>query len=201
MRARHLLKRSSEGQVKPSHNSPFIEDLVKSWYALFTKPRKEHQVADALAEKGIETYVPTICVRTRRRGRVRRAFFPRYIFARIDFDTIGISVVRWTPGLSNIVNFDGRPAWVPDEIIERLKARLDDMNAVEEGQDSAPQFRPGDRVRILDGPFKDFDAVFDRHLSGSDRVRVLLDVLGRITKCELEASQLMPVMDWGEARG
>jgi transcription elongation factor/antiterminator RfaH len=174
---------------------------MKNWYALFTKPRKEHQVADALAEKGIETYVPTIQVRTRRRRLVKRAFFPRYIFARIDFDVVGVSVVRWTPGLTNIVSFDGRPAWVPDEIVERLKERLDDISAAKEDQDYASRFRPGDRVRILDGPFKDFDAVFDRRLSASDRVRVLLDVLGRATKYEIEASQLIPVVDWRDPPG
>ena len=58
------------------------------WYALFTKPRQEHQVAQLLVGKGIETYVPTITVRTRRRGKVKRAFFPRYAFAQIDFDAV-----------------------------------------------------------------------------------------------------------------
>ncbi len=174
---------------------------MESWYALFTKPRKEQQVADALAEKGIQTYVPTWRVHTRGRGWVQRPFFPRYIFARIDFDAVGISVVRWTPGLTNIVSFDGRPAWVPDEIVERLKERLAEMDAAAEGRVYAPRFRRGQRVRILEGPFKDFEAVFDRHLSASDRVRVLLDVLGRVTKVEVEASKLMPVVSWRGVMG
>lgn len=165
---------------------------MKRWYALFTKPRKEHQVGDELAQKGVETYVPTMRVHSRRHGWVKRAFFPRYIFACVDFDIVGISTVRWTPGLANIVNFDGRPAWVPDEIVERLKERLSEL----EKQGYASQFRPGDRVRITKGPFEDFEAVFDRRLSGADRVRVLLRVLGKAAKYEVAATDLVPVKEW-----
>lgn len=168
---------------------------MEHWYALFTKPRKEHQVGDELAQKGIEAYVPSIRVPHRRHGWVKRAFFPRYIFARVDFEAVGISQVRWTPGLTTIVNFEGRPAWVPDEVVERLKERLGELE--EEGY--AAQFRPGDRVRITAGPFQDFEAVFDRRLSSADRVQVLLQVLGRASRYEVEATRLAPVKEWKEA--
>jgi len=161
---------------------------MERWYALFTKPHKEHQVGDELALKGLETYVPTIQVRHWRRGWVKRAFFPRYIFVRVDLDVVGISLLRWTPGLTNIVSFDGRPAWVPDEIVARLKEHLGGL----EGEDFVSRFKSGDRVRILNGPFKDFEAVFDRRLSGAGRVQVLLRVLGQASRYEVEATWLAP---------
>jgi transcriptional antiterminator RfaH len=160
-----------------------------NWCALFTRFRKEHQVAEILAGKGIETYVPAIAVHTRRQGRVKRAFFPRYAFARIDFETVGISAVIWTPGLTNLVNFNDELAIVPDSILQRLKERLPDPDQ----SDPDRMFKPGDRVLVLDGPFKDFEAVFDKTLSGTDRVQILLDVLGKSARYKIGAQQITRV--------
>jgi transcriptional antiterminator RfaH len=156
------------------------------WYALFTKPRQENQVAQILSSKGIETYVPAVVVRTRRQNRTKRAFFPRYAFARINFDVIATSAIIWTPGLTNLVSFDNYLAIVPDPIIERMKQRLEEIG--EYGY--AAIFQPGDRVRVLNGPFKDFEAVFDKALSGTDRVRILLGVLGKAARYEIEVQHL-----------
>lgn len=154
---------------------------MKSWYALFTKPRCEEQVGEILSEKGIETYVPTIQVR--RRGRdVVRPFFPRYMFIRVDFDEIGLSEVKWTPGLTDIVGFGGGPTRVPEEIIEELQERLEEINS----RGTFSPFKPGDRVRIRSGPLRDFEAVFDAHLSSSERVRILVKVLDELTRLEIE---------------
>lgn len=154
---------------------------MQSWYALFTKPRREHQVGQILSEKGIETYVPT--VQMRRRGRtVERPFFPRYMFIRVDFDEIGLSEVQWTPGLTRIVSFGDGPTRVPAVMIEELKERLEEFNR----NGTYSPFKPGDRVRIKSGPLRDFDAVFDSHLSSADRVRILVKVLDEVSRMELE---------------
>lgn len=159
---------------------------MTSWYALFTKPRREQQVGEILSEKGIETYVPTI--RVRRRGKtVEKSFFPRYMFIKCDFDRIGLSDVKWTPGLTRIVSFGGGgPTEVPEPMIDRLKTRLREINS--EGTYSP--YKKGDKVRIKSGPFRDFDAVFDEHLSASDRVQILVDVLGSLRRAEIDASQI-----------
>jgi len=158
---------------------------MEHWYTLFTKPRREYQVSDALHEKGIETFVPTIYVR--RRGRtVERPFFPRYMFARVDFDKVGVSQVQWTPGLTYIVGFGGGPTPVPEPIIMHLRKRLEEIN-------SAGTFsilKRGDRVRITSGPLRDLEAVFEEHLSSKERVRILLDILGRVTRVEIDADAI-----------
>ncbi len=153
---------------------------MESWHVLFTKPQREYQVSEILTEKGIETYVPTVLKRVRGRT-VERPFFPRYIFIRVDFDEIGLSEVQWTPGLTRIVGFSDKPAVVPELIITRLKEQLQELN--EKGAFSP--FRPGDRVRIKAGPLRDFEAVFDTHLSSEDRVRILVTVLDRVNRQEL----------------
>lgn len=161
---------------------------MQSWYALFTKPRREHQVGEILSEKGLETYVPTIRVRQRRRI-VEKPFFPRYMFVRLNFQEVGLSDVQWTPGLTSIVSFGGGPTPVPEAIIERLKAELERLNR--EGTFSP--FQPGDRVRIISGPMRDFEAVFDTHLSGSDRVRILVEFLRNVRRVEIDVDALVRV--------
>ncbi len=158
---------------------------MKAWYALFTKPQREYQVSEILAEKDIETYLPLI--RVRRRGRtVERPFFPRYLFAHVNLKEVGLSQIRWTPGLTDIVHFAETPVRVPPEIIEHLKERLDEINS----DDVVTSFKKGDKVRIVSGPLRDFEAVFDAHLSSADRVRVLVDMLGKLTRVEISVDVL-----------
>ncbi|NLG50271.1 MAG: hypothetical protein GX552_09205, partial [Chloroflexi bacterium] len=52
--------------------------------------------------------------------------------------------------------------------------------------------RRGDRVRIISGPLCDLDAVFDRHLTGKGRARVLIEFLGRMTSAEVDLAMLEP---------
>ncbi len=155
------------------------------WYALYTKPHKEQQVSAALQARGIETYLPTLPVyKGRRRTEKRQPFFPCYLFARMDLGAIGLSSVAWTPGLRRIVSFGGQPAVVGDEVIDIIRHRLKQMEA--SGYPIQRRFRPGDRVVIKSGPLRDLEAVFDKELSPSDRARVLVEILGRLTACEIE---------------
>lgn len=160
---------------------------MASWYALFTKPRRERQVDVILSEKGIETYLPI--VQTRRRGKiVERPFFPRYMFIRCDFDEIGLSEVKWTPGLTRIVSLGGGPTEVPERLIERLQERLEELNS----SGTYTPFKKGDKVRIKSGPFRDFEAVFDEHLSSADRVRILVKVLGGLRRTDIDLDDIEP---------
>jgi transcription antitermination factor NusG len=51
----------------------------------------------------------------------------------------------------------------------------------------------GDPVRIVSGPLRDLDAVFDRPASAAERVRVLLDAMGRMTPVEVDASEIVKI--------
>jgi transcriptional antiterminator RfaH len=162
---------------------------MQRWYALYTKPKKERQVNALLREKGVETYLPTVRRKVRRRDRPNRVvYFPCYIFARLDFKVIPLSTVAWMPGIRRIVSFGDHPAIVADEIVGLLRSRLDDIEEVGYGR-----LRQGDRVRITSGPLRDLEAVFDQPLSPADRVRVLLDVVGRMTPVDIDYSQIEPL--------
>ena len=155
------------------------------WYVLMAKPRQETRVAESLAARGLDVFLPTYCHRDPRSGRWRtRPFFPRYLFARFDWERTGWASVQWTTGLSQVVNFDGRPAWLDDDLVNLWRQRLEVLDG-----DDFVRLKRGDRVRVLSGPFRDYEAVFDRQLNGAGRVAILLDILGRQTSVQL------PVMD------
>ena len=87
----------------------------KHWFAFYTKPHKEYLVHDLLHHQGIEVYMPEIRVASRRCGRrERKAFFPQYLFARLDPCSALTAKVRWTPGLCRIISAGDQLVPVPN---------------------------------------------------------------------------------------
>lgn len=160
------------------------------WYVLYTKPHKERHVSQFLGAKGVETYLPLVTIK-RRNKYVEVPFFPCYLFVRLDLTAPGALSVQWTPGLRRLVSFDGRPAVVGEGFIEALKVRLVEDDELLELRQVG--FRPGERVRVDEGPFQGFEGMFDRRLAGDERVRILLDFLGRTTAVEIDSRQLSKV--------
>jgi len=159
---------------------------MEHWYALYTKPHKEFQVNDQLQAQGIETYLPTVLRKVRRRDRPDlMVYFPCYLFARLDFDDVRRSTIAWMPGIRRIVSSGDQPLAVAEEVVTFIRQRLEDVEEVSYGH-----FRQGDRVRITSGPLRDLEAVFDRPLSSADRVRILLGVMGRMKAVEIDGSQI-----------
>lgn len=158
---------------------------MEHWYALYTKPHKEHHVSSFLESRGFETYLPAIQVR-KNGQRKTEPFFSCYLFVRMDLAD-AFPGVRWTPGLRRIVSFGGEPATVPDDAISLIRQRVAEMGELDY---SGCRFESGEQVVIKDGPLKYFEAVFDRALSNRDRAMVLVDLLGRWTRCEVDVSCL-----------
>jgi transcriptional antiterminator RfaH len=158
---------------------------MRHWYALYTKPCKEHQVSSFLESKGFETYLPTIQVRKNGKKKIE-PFFSCYLFVRLE-PVAGLSSVRWTPGLKRIVGFDGGPAAVPDDAISLIRRRVTEMGELDY---PACRFKSGDQVVIKGGPLQHFEAVFDRALSNQDRAMILVEMLGHWTRCEVDVSYL-----------
>jgi len=159
------------------------------WYALYTKPRKEHQVEAILLGRGIDTYLPTVQRKVKRRDRPDRVvYFPCYMFARLDLATVPRPTIDWMPGVRRIVGADDRPAVVADEIVDMVRERLEAIEEVGYGH-----LKRGDRVRIISGPLRDLEAVFDQPMSAANRVRILLDVVGRMMPVEIDYSDIKSI--------
>ncbi len=162
-----------------------------NWLTLYTKPKMERRVNDALRDRGFTPYLPIVHqYNSHYRRKEATPFFPCYLFVRLGSDAPSYSNLAWTPGLLHVVQFDNRLAWIPDQVISHLQQRLDALDRVE-GFAAGTRFERGERVRITTGPFKDLDAVFEQDLSKEGRVRVLLQFLGRLTMCEVASDWLV----------
>ena len=162
---------------------------MQNWYVIQTKPRREKQVSNVLERQGVQVYLPLVRVRrVNPRASPMMPFFPGYLFAQADLASVGVSALNWVPGSVRLLGFDGEPAVVPDLVVEHIRQRVSDMERKYD-LGSGP-FQPGDPIRIVSGPFRDLEAVFDRTLSPNGRVWVLIKFLGRIVKGEVDLSVL-----------
>jgi len=161
------------------------------WYVLQTKPKKEGEVTSYLSSKGLEVFNPLIEVYSPRNGKMEKVlkpFFPNYIFVKFDLDQ-SYNLVRWARGVKKVLGFGEYPTPLSDEVIELIKKRTDGNGIVRK----TSQFKPNDHIRIKSGPLKDFLGIFDRWVSDSERVRVLLNLIGYQATIEIHYSLLEKV--------
>jgi transcription antitermination factor NusG len=150
--------------------------MAVSWYALRSKPRKEEVLWQQLLARDVEVYFPRIRVHpVNPRSRKLRPYFPGYMFVQVDLDEVGLSYFKWMPHAIGLVSFGGVPADVPDNLIFEIRKRVDEIAAA--GGEFYDGLKKGDPVRISSGPFAGYEAIFDMRLPGSERVRVLIQML------------------------
>ena len=152
--------------------------MSKSWYALRVKPHRERTVLQRLEAEGVENYLPMVRVQPKNpRAATRKPYFPGYLFIATDLDELGTNLFKWMPGAIGLVEFGGIPAVVPESLIKELRQLIAKIE--EEGGLAYIELQKGDRVRIVEGPFAGYEAIFDAHLPGKDRVQVLLAFLSQ----------------------
>ena len=167
----------------------FNSNQNRSWYLIVTKPQSEFKAQENLSRQGYEIYLPLIQTSRRRNGKnVKRteAFFPRYLFISLDEETDNWSPIRSTIGVAGMVRFGGMPAVLPDNLIVNLK-----NNENEFGLQSfeKKELKKGDKVEIIGGPFEGYKAIYQK-IKGTERVSVLLDVVGKNTQVTLNVDEL-----------
>jgi transcriptional antiterminator RfaH len=152
---------------------------MKQWFVVHTQPCKETVACQHLEEQGYETYLPRFR-KTRKHARkveqILAPLFPRYLFISFDTDKDQWRSVQGTRGVSYLLTTDNKPAEVPLRIVQSLKDRQTDEGLV--AINTIMPFAKGDKVRVLDGAFKEHIAVFDK-MDDKQRVQLLLNWLGR----------------------
>jgi transcription antitermination factor NusG len=165
--------------------------MPDAWYALRTKPRKEDVVWKQASEQGFEVFYPRLRVQpVNPRSRKVRPYFPSYLFVKVDLSEVGLSIFQWMPHAIGLVSFGGEPAAVPDNLITAIHKRVEEIAAA--GGEVFDGLKAGDTITIDYGPFEGYEAIFDGRLPGSERVRVLLQLLTnrRQVAVEMDASQI-----------
>ena len=163
------------------------------WYVMHSKPHNEALLRERLRSQRIEVYLPSLRVKPiNPRARKEQPFFPGYLFVHVDLEQIPISELRRIPGSIGLVCYGGEAAYIGDALIRAIQKQVEELN--DSVNNYVDRFRPGDLVVINDGPFATYKAMFDCRLSGSDRVRVLLELLqGQNMRLELSGRQLQLV--------
>jgi len=160
------------------------------WFCVRSQPKHEHIAAAHLRKiSDVETFLPRIRFkRATVRGGVwtTEALFPGYLFARFPWSAT-LRAVQHARGVQGIVHFGDRWPTIAEATIAELRAALgaEELHVV----DAA--LAPGDVVRVAEGSMRGLLAVVSRVRSGSDRVAVLMDFLGRQTTVEFPAAALV----------
>jgi transcriptional antiterminator NusG len=167
------------------------------WYVVHTYSGHEAKVKKNLesrietmdmSEKIFEVIVPTeeeIEIKNGQRRTVNKKVYPGYVLVKMKMDDDSWYVVRNTPGVTSFVGMGTKPTPLGDNEVSAIKTQ---MTA------EAPRIKlslaVGDNVRIVDGPFQDFEGKIDEVNQDRGRVKVLVSMFGRETAVELDFLQV-----------
>ncbi len=166
------------------------------WYVVHTYSGYENKVASNLAttveNRGLKDLIQEIRVPTERvteikdnkTKEVERKIFPGYVIVKMIMNDESWYVVRNIRGCTGFVGPSSKPVPLSDEEVLRLGVETRSVEI---------EYKEGDSVRIIDGPFEDSIGVVDSIDLQNNCVRVMIQMFGRETPVELELSEVEPL--------
>jgi transcriptional antiterminator NusG len=176
------------------------QDGDRQWYVVHCYSGYENKVKRNLEQRissmGMEDFifeviVPTeeeIEVRDGKRRTYQRRVFPGYILVEMAMTDDSWYVVRNTPGVTGFVGMGTKPTPLREEEVQRIIKRME-----AEAPKVKVTFKPGQKVRIVQGPFADFIGNVDDINMEKGKVRVMVSFFGRETPVELDFLQVEKV--------
>lgn len=155
------------------------------WYVVHTQPGREAQADEHLRRQGYVTFLPKLLKRRRHARKtdiVSRPLFPRYMFVRIDTEFQGWHVIHSTFGVASLVGGPKGPVPVREGVVEALYTQISPDGFF---RAQVCKFVPGQVIQVMDGIFASAIGFFES-MSDSERVSVLLDLLGRRVRVALD---------------
>ena len=172
-----------------SREQPVGDDL--QWICLRTHQKREHvAMAHLKVIEGVEVYGPRIRFeKMTQRGKAwfTQPLFPSYLFARVNLELHQRSVAA-AQGVSGIVRFGAKPTIVPDFAIAELQAEIPNK----EYQVPSANFAPGVSVIIGNSLFYGLRALVTQVIPARERIKVLMEFLGRFSEIEIAMSEVLP---------
>jgi len=175
-------------------------DGTRQWYAIHTYSGYEEKVADSIktriqavdmADKIFDAMVPKekqIQIKNGKRKVVEPKIFQGYVLVEMKLTDETWYIVRNTPGVTGFVGSGTEPTPVSDSEIAKIKKRM----GVEDPKHQI-DFKPGEVVNIVDGPFKGFDGAVSEIDNTKGKLKVMVSMFGRDTPVELDALQVKKV--------
>ena len=173
--------------------------MAARWYIVHAYSNFEKKVAEAIrqavAEKGLEEQIDEVLVPTEevievRRGKkvsTERRFMPGYVLVHMEMSDRGYHLINSINRVTGFLGPQGRPMPMRDAEVNQI------LNRVQEGEE-APKllisFEVGERVKVNDGPFEDFDGMVEEVDDDNQRLKVTVSIFGRETPVELEFTQV-----------
>jgi transcriptional antiterminator NusG len=194
---------SGEGPAEPAEPSPY--DRPGGWYVVHTYAGYENKVKSNLAnrirsmhveERIFEVVIPmedVIEFKGGQRRVVQKKVFPGYLLVRMDLDDDSWYVVRNTPGVTGFVGPSGsKPTPLSRKEVEDILGveKPDGGPAVEKKVRPRVEFEEGEQVRVVTGPFADFNGAIAEIDVDRSKLKVLVNIFGRETPVELEFGQV-----------
>lgn len=199
------LEYSDQGHAEPLEliSEPSDDELERQWYILKVQVMREDSIRDALMRRvrvaGLERFfgdiiIPTEDVaeftKTGKRRIVKRKLYPGYLVAHMVLNDDTWFLVRETPGIGDFTGSAGRPTPMPTSEIEKiLRTVKPDIEGAGQVRTSIP-FKQGDRVRVKEGYFQNFEGDVEIIDEAHGRVTVMINIFGRPTPVELEHWQI-----------
>jgi transcriptional antiterminator NusG len=200
LRARRR-RRSDRAESNTQTVEPDPKASQPFWYVIHTYSGYENKVKKNLeqrvstldmADKIFEIVVPTeeeIEIRNGQRHTVQRKVFPGYVLVKMIMSDDSWYVVRNTPGVTSFVGMGNKPTPLGDPEVQAIIKQM-----AAEAPKVKVTLAVGQAVRIIDGPFADFQGVIDEINQEKGKVKVLVSFFGRETPVELDFLQVEKLM-------
>jgi len=169
--------------------------MAKQWYVVHTYSGYESKVRESLKQRvdalGMneaigEILIPTEDVVEMRGGAKiisKKKFFPGYVLINMEMSDNAWHVVKNTPKVTGFVGMGTKPTPLTQEEVDRI---INQVSVAAEKPKPKFQFQRSEQVRIIDGPFTNFQGVVDDVNNDRATLKVMVTIFGRATPVELD---------------
>jgi len=169
--------------------------MALNWYIIRVQVGREERIRQNLLrrvkQEGLEDRVPEVLlpvetvsdIKAGKRRVTKRKLYPGYLMVQMDLDDSVWFMLKDTPGFGDFVGGGGQPVPMSQDEIDRI---LDQMQESKEKPRLSITFKKGDRVKVKQGHFENFDGTVEDVNLDKGIVKVIVTIFGRATPVELE---------------
>jgi transcription termination/antitermination protein NusG len=186
-----------EDQLPDEPASEAADEAIPQWYVVHCYSGYENKVKKNLEHRtesmGMQSHIKEVIVPTEeqvelrdgQRRVVEKRIYPGYVLVQMTLDEESWYVVRNTPGVTGFVGIGNKPTPLRQEEVDRIMRRMEAEEPV-----AQVKVKAGDKVRIVEGSFLDFNGTVDEVYPDKGKARVLVSFFNRETPIEVDLLQI-----------